>query len=88
MNPLISDFADVQALVVAQLLDARGLACPLPLLKTKLVLREMAIGERLQVLTTDAGSWRDIPAFARLSNHQLLGVARQQDEFIFVLEKH
>lgn len=87
MEPPITDFACVQALAVAQRLDARGLACPLPLLKAKLALRDLAVGECLQVLADDAGSWRDIPAFVRLSQHQLLGAATQGGEFIFVLEK-
>lgn len=51
--------------------DARGLACPLPLLKAKLALNAMQAGQRLQVLATDAGSQRDIASFCQLAGHQL-----------------
>lgn len=53
------------------ILDACGLQCPLPLLKTKQQLRQLASGECLHIMATDAGSERDIPAFARLSPHTL-----------------
>ena len=51
--------------------DARGLACPLPLLKAKQGLNNLAPGDRLQVLTTDPASVRDFHAFAALSCHHL-----------------
>ncbi|HWR79074.1 MAG TPA: sulfurtransferase TusA family protein [Pseudomonas sp.] len=52
-------------------LDARGLSCPLPLLKAKLELNRLASGAVLKVLATDAGSQRDFRAFARLAGHSL-----------------
>ena len=52
-------------------LDARGLACPLPLLKAKLELNRLPLGAVLRVLATDAGSQRDFHAFARLAGHQI-----------------
>lgn len=52
-------------------LDARGLNCPLPLLKAKLELNRLASGGRLKVLATDAGSQRDFRLFTRLAGHQL-----------------
>ncbi|MFE8071468.1 sulfurtransferase TusA family protein [Marinobacteraceae bacterium S3BR75-40.1] len=55
-----------------QKLDASGLECPMPLLKTKLALNTMSPGEVLEVLATDPGSARDIPAFLKLSPHELL----------------
>ena len=54
------------------LLDARGLSCPMPLLKAKLELNRIPSGAVLKVLATDAGSQRDFRAFARLAGHQLL----------------
>jgi len=53
-------------------LDARGLNCPLPLLKAKLELNRLAAGAVLKILATDAGSQRDLNAFARLAGHQML----------------
>lgn len=53
-------------------LDARGLSCPLPLLKTKLELNRLASGLVLKVMATDPGSQRDLRSFVRLGGHQLL----------------
>lgn len=53
-------------------LDATGLRCPLPLLRTKQALAGMKSGDILEVLATDAGSWRDIPAYLSRAPHQLL----------------
>jgi len=55
----------------AEILDASGLVCPMPLLKTKLRLNAMAKGQCLEVLATDPGSARDIPTFIGLSRHNL-----------------
>lgn len=55
-----------------QRLDAGGLRCPLPLLRTKQALAGMKPGDILEVLATDAGSWRDIPAYLSRAPHQLL----------------
>jgi tRNA 2-thiouridine synthesizing protein A len=52
--------------------DARGLSCPLPLLKAKLELNRLASGAVLKVEATDAGSQRDFRAFATLAGHSLL----------------
>ena len=54
------------------LLDACGLACPLPLLKAKQALNRMQSGEVLKVMATDAGSVRDFEVFARQSGNTLL----------------
>lgn len=53
-------------------LDARGLACPLPILRTKKALATMASGEILRVLATDAGALKDFEAFARQTGNTLL----------------
>lgn len=53
-------------------LDARGLACPMPLLKLKQQINRMQPGERILVETTDAGSLRDFDAFCRQAQHTIL----------------
>ena len=53
-------------------LDARELNCPMPLLKTKLALKDLAAGQVLRVSATDRRSMLDIPKFLELSDHQLL----------------
>ncbi len=52
-------------------LDARGLRCPLPLLKAKQLLAQVEPGECIRVLATDAGSVRDFHAYAKLAGHDL-----------------
>ncbi|MAR92960.1 MAG: hypothetical protein CML06_19095 [Pseudomonadales bacterium] len=73
--------------MVQQALDARGLSCPLPLLKLKQRLRDMACGERIEVTTTDPGSVRDLQAFAQLTGHLIHRQTEQAGEFVFILEK-
>lgn len=67
--------------------DARGLRCPLPLLKAKQGLRDMAVGGLMQVKATDAGSVKDFVAYAKISGHCLEGFAQQQGEFTYWLRK-
>ncbi len=68
-------------------LDARGLNCPLPILRTKKSLNEMASGEVLRVLATDPGSVRDFQAFSRQTGHELVTSSAENGEFVFVLKK-
>lgn len=68
-------------------LDARGLACPLPLLKAKQELRKLVSGQCLRVLATDRGSLRDIKAFADLSGNLLLEQTEEQGTLIHLLQK-
>jgi len=68
-------------------LDACGLACPLPLLKAKQRLRDLASGELLRVLATDQGSVRDFKAFADLSGHTLIEQKKTQGVYIHLLQK-
>lgn len=70
-----------------QHLDARGLLCPMPLLKMRLALNSMQQGERLQVLASDVGSWNDIPKYVQQSEHQLIFSEQTEQEYIFVVEK-
>lgn len=67
--------------------DARGLNCPLPLLKAKLALNDLSAGQVLQVLATDAGSWRDFQRFAELSGHVMLHAENLDAEFHYWLRK-
>ena len=67
--------------------DARGLNCPLPLLKAKQALNGLSVGEQLTVLATDPGSQRDFRTFAELSGHRLLKDAEEGGCFVYVLQK-
>lgn len=67
--------------------DARQLACPLPLLKAKQALRNLAVGERVRVLATDAGSLKDFVSFAQLTGQILEGFCVQDECYCFVIHK-
>lgn len=68
-------------------LDARGLNCPLPILRTKKVLNGMSPGQSLKILATDPGSVRDFQAFARQTGHELVAASESGGEFHFLLRK-
>ncbi|HLR17376.1 MAG TPA: sulfurtransferase TusA family protein [Alcanivoracaceae bacterium] len=68
-----------------QTLDARGLLCPMPLLRTRQALRRMVAGQLLLVKTTDPGAHRDIPAYLRQASHELVRFAEQQQELWFLI---
>lgn len=68
-------------------LDARGLNCPLPILKTKKSLDAMATGDVLKVVSTDAGSIKDMAAFAKQTGNELLGSQEAGKEYVFFLRK-
>nr|WP_314878090.1 sulfurtransferase TusA family protein [uncultured Pseudomonas sp.] len=68
-------------------LDASGLNCPLPLLKAKMQLNQMAAGAVLKVISTDAGSQRDFSTFARLSGHSLLQQSADAGVYTYWLRK-
>ena len=67
--------------------DARGLACPLPLLKTKKALNAMSPGESVRVLSTDAGSVRDFRAFCEQTGNLLLEFSQENGVYTHVLQK-
>jgi len=71
--------------------DARGLTCPLPILRAKKALSDMQSGEILKVLATDPGSLRDFQAFARQTGNELVeqqtSEAQGADEFIHILRR-
>jgi tRNA 2-thiouridine synthesizing protein A len=71
-----------------QEVDARGLDCPLPLLKAKQALNKLAPGEQLRVYATDPGSQRDFRVFAEQSGHRLVESSESAGVFSYLLEKH
>ena len=68
-------------------IDTRGLNCPLPILKAKKALSDMASGQVLKVVSTDPGSMRDFQAFARQTGNELVEQAAQGDEFVHYLRR-
>jgi tRNA 2-thiouridine synthesizing protein A len=68
-------------------LDTRGLNCPLPILKAKKALADMASGELLRVVSTDPGSTRDFQAFARQTGNELVEQTTQGADFVHLLRR-
>jgi tRNA 2-thiouridine synthesizing protein A len=68
-------------------LDARGLNCPLPILKAKKALADMTSGQTLKVIATDAGSFRDFQAFAKQTGNELVAQQTEGTDFITVLKR-
>lgn len=68
-------------------LDARGLNCPLPILKTKKSLADMTPGQVLKVVSTDAGSVKDMQAFANQTGNVLVSQGEEKGEFVFFMQK-
>ena len=67
-------------------LDARGLSCPLPILKTKKSLNELASGQVLKIVATDPGSVKDFQAFCKQTGNELLSHS-EGPEFTFFMKK-
>ncbi|MEW6562682.1 MAG: sulfurtransferase TusA family protein [Pseudomonadota bacterium] len=68
-------------------LDARGLNCPLPILKTKKALTDMGSGQVLKVVSTDCGSVKDMQAFANQTGNALLSQSEENGEYFFYMQK-
>ena len=68
-------------------LDARQLACPLPILRAKKSLSQMASGQVLKIVATDKGSPLDFMVFCENTGNELLSFVEQEDEFIFYLRR-
>ncbi|MGR0480257.1 MAG: sulfurtransferase TusA family protein [Candidatus Electronema sp. V4] len=74
-------------LAVAAVLDAKGLSCPMPLLRTKKEIGKIKTGEILQVDGTDPGSRNDIPGWCSRSGHEYLGEKEQTGYISFFVKK-
>jgi len=68
-------------------LDARGLNCPLPILRTKKALADLQSGQVLKVLATDPGAVKDFQSFSRQTGHELLSHSEERNEFTFFMRK-
>jgi tRNA 2-thiouridine synthesizing protein A len=70
-----------------QVLDAKGLNCPLPILRAKKALGGMAGGQTLEILATDPGSVKDFAAFCRTTGNELVSEENDGKLFKFVIRK-
>jgi tRNA 2-thiouridine synthesizing protein A len=71
--------------MVDQVLDAKGLNCPLPILRAKKALKDVPSGGTLEILATDPGSVKDFEAFCRSTGNEMLSSAQDGDVYKFVI---
>lgn len=72
---------------VNQVLDAKGLSCPLPIVRTKKAMDTLATGQVLEVHVTDKGALSDFPAWAKSSGHEILDQSIEADVIKFIIKK-
>lgn len=70
-----------------QIVDAKGLNCPLPILRAKKALKDVPMGGTLQVLATDPGAVKDFEAFCRTTGNELLESKQQDKVFSFTIKR-
>ncbi len=70
-----------------QELDCSGLACPMPILKTKKAVDALQIGQVLKMIATDPGSTSDMSAWTQKTGHQLVATEKEGDKFVFYVKK-
>ena len=70
-----------------QTLDAKGLNCPLPILKAKKAIMALPAGGTLEVLATDPGAVKDFAAFSRTTGHEIIEQSTEGNVFRFVLKR-
>jgi len=70
-----------------QVLDAKGLNCPLPILRAKKALKDMSTGAVLEIIATDPGAVKDFQAFCRTTGNELVSSAEDGDIYTFEIRK-
>ncbi|MEK5325565.1 sulfurtransferase TusA family protein [Aeribacillus sp. FSL M8-0254] len=72
---------------VEKVLDAKGLSCPMPVVKAKKAMDELTSGQVLEVQTTDKGAKSDLPAWAQASGHKVIDIKEENGILTFWIEK-
>ncbi|HWI48892.1 MAG TPA: sulfurtransferase TusA family protein [Rummeliibacillus sp.] len=72
---------------ITKTLDAKGLACPMPVVRTKKVMDQLNTGDILEVFVTDKGSLNDIPAWAKSCGHEILKQTQESEAITFYIQK-
>ena len=67
--------------------DASGLACPMPIVRTRQSIDELTTGDVLQVISTDRGSQTDIPSWSETLGHTLLDAREEDGKFVYLIKK-
>ena len=74
-------------ITIARTLDVKGLACPIPIVKTAQAMKLLAAGDLLEVLATDPGSVKDFAAWSKATGNSLVESSQDAGVFRFVLAK-
>jgi len=72
---------------IAKTLDAKGLSCPLPILKTKKAIMEISIGEHIEVFSTDPGSVADFQAWSRSTGNELIANSEEGGVYRYIIKR-
>lgn len=70
-----------------QVLDCSGMACPMPILKTKKAVDALSSGQVLKMIATDPGSTSDMDAWTKKTGHELVGSEKDGEKYIFYIKK-
>jgi tRNA 2-thiouridine synthesizing protein A len=69
-----------------QIIDAKGLKCPMPVIKLQNAVRQAKPGDRLQILSTDKGVCQDIPSWCRINKHTIVEQAIDDSLYLFTIQ--
>lgn len=72
---------------VDQVLDLKGLLCPMPVVKLAMAIKKLAVGAVVEGIATDPGVMADIPAWARSTGNELISIEQQGKEFHFIVKR-
>lgn len=72
---------------IAKVMDLKGLACPMPVVKVSKGIKEVEVGEVIQAISTDPGSLTDFPAWARTSGNEIIDTQQSEDEIKFTIRR-
>jgi Predicted redox protein, regulator of disulfide bond formation len=79
---------DVMPLVeITQVVDARGLSCPMPIVKTAQAMKSIPSGAAIELLATDAGSIKDVAAWARVTGNEIVEQSSDGAVYRFVIRR-
>ncbi len=76
-----------EAVRIDQVLDLKGLLCPMPVVKLQLAIKKLPAGSIIEGIATDPGVMADIPAWARTSGNELLSIELRSKEYHFIVKK-
>ncbi|NPD87622.1 MAG: sulfurtransferase TusA family protein [Asgard group archaeon] len=72
---------------IAKTLNAKGLSCPLPILKTKKAIMEISLGEHIEVFSTDPGSVADFQAWTRSTGNELIANSEEGGVYRYIIKR-